>query len=136
MKRFLSFFLALMLMCSLCACDLLNNTTSPDPSTDTVITTPSTDETVVPDLNAEAVAKLEELVANHLCDENFISVIVDHVPDLFMLQEAKAIACWTYRLTMSDGIEYHIITDQNGTITSISYWNDGDTSGPQLYPAE
>ena len=133
MKRLLSLFIALMLALSMVACDL--TTTNPSDTTVPETSTPVVDETTVPDLNANAIALLEDCVSKHLCDENFISVIEAYVPDLFMLQEIRP-ACWTYFLVMSDGIEYCVITDENGTITSITYWSDGAEGGPQIYPAE
>lgn len=87
--------------------------------------------TVVPDLNADARAILDKIVEYHLADDEFVDTILTQVPDAFMLVDYRA-ACWTYFLVMSDGIEYIVITDYDGHITSISYWDpvecmDGET---------
>lgn len=83
------------------------------------------------DLNADAREILEYIVEYHLADDEFVETILTQVPDAFMLVDYRA-ACWTYFLVMSDGIEYIVITDYDGHITSISYWDpvecmDGET---------
>ena len=86
---------------------------------------------VAPDLNADARVILNTIVEHHLADDEFVETILTQVPDAFMLVDYRA-ACWTYFLVMSDGIEYIVITDYDGHITSISYWDpvactDGET---------
>lgn len=88
-------------------------------------------ETTAPDLNADARVILNTIVEYHLADDEFVDTILTQVPDAFMLVDYRA-ACWTYFLVMSDGIEYIVITDYDGHITSISYWDpvactDGET---------
>lgn len=83
------------------------------------------------DSNANAREVLEQIVDYHLADAEFIETILTQVPDVSMLVDYRA-ACWTYFLVMSDGIEYIVVTDYDGHITSISYWNpvegvDGET---------
>lgn len=83
------------------------------------------------DLNADARVILNTIVEYHLADDEFVETILTQVPDAFMLVDYRA-ACWTYFLVMSDGIEYIVITDYDGHITSISYWDpvactDGET---------
>lgn len=86
---------------------------------------------VAPDLNADARVILNTIVEYHLADDEFVDTILTQVPDAFMLVDYRA-ACWTYFLVMSDGLEYIVITDYDGHITSISYWDpvactDGET---------
>jgi hypothetical protein len=95
-------------------------------------TSPVTEgETTAPDLNADARVILNTIVEYHLADDEFVDTILTQVPDAFMLVDYRA-ACWTYFLVMSDGIEYIVITDYDGHIISISYWDpvactDGET---------
>lgn len=109
-KLFVCFVLAVCLCVSLIACDT--------PYED-VPTTEITEE--VPDLNANAIAILEEMIGERVGDSDFIDVVLAHVPDVFMLQEYRC-ACWTYFLVMEDGMEYVIFTDYDGKITSICEW--------------
>lgn len=86
---------------------------------------------VAPDLNADARVILNKIVEYHVADDEFVDTILTQVPDAFMLVDYRA-ACWTYFLVMSDGLEYIVITDYDGHITSISYWDpvactDGET---------
>ena len=88
-------------------------------------------ETTAPDLNADARVILNKIVEYHVADDEFVATILTQVPDAFMLVDYRA-ACWTYFLVMSDGLEYIVITDYDGHITSISYWDpvactDGET---------
>ena len=88
-------------------------------------------ETTAPDLNADARVILNRIVEYHVADDEFVDTILTHVPDAFMLVDYRA-ACWTYFLVMYDGLEYIVITDYDGHITSISYWDpvactDGET---------
>jgi hypothetical protein len=75
----------------------------------------------IPDLNANAILILENMIGPRVENEEFIGTILAHVPDVFMLQEYRC-ACWTYFLVMSDGMEYIVITDYDGKITSIAEW--------------
>ena len=123
MKKFLAFLLLMAMIISVVAC-------GPDKTTEIPETT-ITEQT--PDLNANALLVLEEICANHICDDTFIDVILTQVPDVFMLTDYRA-ACWTYFLVMSDGIEYIVTIDYNGKITSIAYWNpDVSESGEPFY---
>ena len=88
-------------------------------------------ETTAPDLNADARVILNRIVEYHVADDEFVDTILTQVPDAFMLVDYRA-ACWTYFLVMYDGLEYIVITDYDGHITSISYWDpvactDGET---------
>lgn len=116
MKRFLIFFLCLFMMFSLAACNLSD--TEKENTSD--ISTEVTEDII--DINAGARTVLEEIVKNHVADENFIDVVLNNVPDAFTIVDYRA-ACWTYFLETSDGLEYMVIIDYNGTITSISYWD-------------
>ena len=116
MKRCLSFLLSLLMIFSLVACG------APEVNEETVIpdtTIESTED--IPDINANAIAILEEMIGQRVGDSNFIDVVLAHVPDVFMLQEYRC-ACWTYFLVMSDGMEYIVITVYDGKITSIAEW--------------
>lgn len=115
MKRCLSFLLSLLMIFSLVACGAPE--TSEDIAPDTTIE--STED--IPDLNANAILILEEMIGSRVGNEDFIDTILTYVPDVFMLQEYRC-ACWTYFLVMSDGMEYIVTTDYNGKITSISEW--------------
>jgi hypothetical protein len=75
----------------------------------------------VPDLNANAILILEDMIGPRIGNEDFIDTVLAYVPDIFMLQEYRC-ACWTYFLVMSDGMEYIVITDYDGKITSIAEW--------------
>lgn len=116
MKRVIVILLVLAAVAaSLAGCNSLGSEPSPAPE----------------DLNADAREILEYIVEYHLADDEFVETILTQVPDAFMLVDYRA-ACWTYFLVMSDGIEYIVITDYDGHITSISYWDpvactDGDT---------
>jgi hypothetical protein len=101
---------------SLAACNLsdIEKENAPD------ISTEATEDIV--DIHAGARAVLEEIVKNHVADENFIDVVLNNVPDAFTIVGYRA-ACWTYFLETSDGLEYMVIIDYNGTVTSISYWD-------------
>ena len=116
MKRVIVILLVLAAVAaSLAGCNSLGSEPSPTPE----------------DLNADAREILEYIVEYHLADDEFVETILTQVPDAFMLVDYRA-ACWTYFLVMSDGIEYIVITDYDGHITSISYWDpvactDGDT---------
>ena len=136
MKRFLAFLLSLMMVFSLVACSPASETpetTVPDTSIESTIETPDSSTEEAPDINANAIAILEEMIGERVGDSDFIDVVLAHVPDVFMLTEYRC-ACWTYFLVMEDGLEYIITTDYDGKITSICEWypND-DTCGPALY---
>ena len=136
MKRFLAFLLSLMMVFSLVACTPTSEnpeTTVPDTSIESTIETPDSSTEEVPDINANAIAILEEMIGERVGDSNFIDVVLAHIPDVFMLKEYRC-ACWTYFLVMEDGLEYIVITDDNGKITSICEWYPSDnTCGPALY---
>lgn len=116
MKRCLSFLLSLLMIFSLVACGA-PETNEEDTIPDTTI------ESVedIPNLNANAILILEDMIGPRVGNEDFIDTILAHVPDVFMLQEYRC-ACWTYFLVMSDGMEYIVITDYDGKITSIAEW--------------
>lgn len=116
MKRCLSFLLSLLMIFSLVACgvpEISEEDTVPDATIESVED--------VPDLNANAILILEDMIGGRIGNEDFIDTILAHVPDVFMLQEYRC-ACWTYFLVMSDGMEYIVITDYDGKITSIAEW--------------
>lgn len=115
MKRCLSFLLSLLMIFSLVACG------APENSEDTVPDTTIESVEDVPNLNANAILILEDMIGPRVGNEDFIDTILAHVPDVFMLQEYRC-ACWTYFLVMSDGMEYIVITDYDGKITSIAEW--------------
>ena len=115
MKRCLSFLLSLLIIFSLVACG------APETSEDIVPDTTIESVEDVPDLNANAILILEDMIGPRIGNEDFINTVLAHVPDIFMLQEYRC-ACWTYFLVMSDGMEYIVITDYDGKITSIAEW--------------
>ena len=115
MKRCLSFLLSLLMIFSLVACG------APEISEDTVPDTTIESVEDIPDLNANAILILEDMIGPRVGNEDFIDTILTHVPDISMLQEYRC-ACWTYFLGMSDGMEYIVITDYDGKITSIAEW--------------
>ena len=115
MKRCLSFLLSLLMIFSLVACG------APEINEDTVPDTTIESVEDIPDLNANAILILEDMIGSRVGNDDFIDTILTHVPDIFMLQEYRC-ACWTYFLVMSDGMEYIVITDYDGKITSISEW--------------
>ena len=115
MKRCLSFLLSLLMIFSLVACG------APETSEDTVPDTTIESVEDVPDINANAILILEDMIGPRVGNEEFIDTILAYVPDIFMLQEYRC-ACWTYFLVMSDGMEYIVITDYDGKITSIAEW--------------
>ena len=115
MKRCLSFLLSLLMIFSLVACG------APESSEDIVPDTTIESTEDIPNLNAEAILILEDMIGPRIGNEDFIDTVLAHVPDVFMLQEYRC-ACWTYFLVMSDGMEYVIYTDYNGKITSICEW--------------
>ena len=116
MKRCLSFLLSLLMIFSLVACG------APKISEEDIVPD-TTIESVedIPDINANAILILEDMIGERVGDSNFIDIVLAHVPDVFMLQEYRC-ACWTYFLVMSDGMEYIVITDYDGKITSIAEW--------------
>jgi hypothetical protein len=114
MKKFLAFLLSLLMVFSLVAC-------APDTPEITEPDTNISTETDIPDLNADAILILEDMIGLRVGNEEFIDTILSYVPDVFMLQEYRC-ACWTYFLVMSDGMEYIVITDTDGKITSIAEW--------------
>ena len=127
MKRYLSFLLSLLMIFSLVACG------APETSEDTVPDTTIESVEDAPDLNANAILILEDMISHRVGNEDFIDTILAHVPDVFMLQEYRC-ACWTYFLVMSDGMEYIVITDYDGKITSISEWfPESGEYGIELY---
>ena len=130
MKKFLAFLLSLLMVFSLVACAPdIPESTEPDTS----ISTEVESETDIPDLNANAIVILEEMIGERIGDSDFIDVVLAYVPDVFMLKEYRC-ACWTYFLVMEDGLEYIITTDYDGKITSICEWYPEDsTCGPALY---
>lgn len=115
MKRCLSFLLSLLMIFSLVACG------APETSEDIVPDTTIESTEDIPDLNANAILILEDMIGPRIGNEDFIDTILAYVPDVYMLQEYRC-ACWTYFLVMSDGMEYIVITDYDGKITSISEW--------------
>ena len=115
MKKFLAFLLSLMMVFSLVACGV------PESSEDIVPDTTIESTEDIPNLNAEAILILEDMIGSRIGNEDFIDTVLAHVPDVFMLQEYRC-ACWTYFLVMSDGMEYIVTTDDNGKITSIAEW--------------
>lgn len=114
MKKFLAFLLSLLMVFSLVAC-------APDTPEITEPDTNISTETDIPDLNADAILILEDMIGPRVGNEEFIDTILSYVPDVFMLKEYRC-ACWTYFLVMSDGMEYIVITDTDGKITSIAEW--------------
>ena len=116
MKRCLSFLLSLLMIFSLVACG------APEISEEDIVPD-TTIESVedIPDINADAILILEEMIGERVGDSDFIDVVLAYVPDVFMLQEYRC-ACWTYFLVMSDGMEYIVTTDYDGKITSIAEW--------------
>jgi hypothetical protein len=94
---------------------------APETSEDTVPDTTIESVEDVPDLNANAILILEDMIGPRIGNEDFIDTVLAYVPDIFMLQEYRC-ACWTYFLVMSDGMEYIVITDYDGKITSIAEW--------------
>jgi hypothetical protein len=94
---------------------------APETSEDTVPDTTIESVEDVPDLNANAILILEDMVGPRADNEDFIDTVLAYVPDIFMLQEYRC-ACWTYFLVLSDGMEYIVITDYDGKITSIAEW--------------
>ena len=115
MKRCLSFLLSLLMIFSLVACG------APETSEDIVPDTTIESVEDIPDINANAILILEDMIGPRVGNEDFIDTILAYVPDVFMLQEYRC-ACWTYFLVMSDGMEYIVITDYDGKITSIAEW--------------
>lgn len=115
MKRCLSFLLSLLMIFSLVACG------APETSEDIVPDTTIESTEDIPDINANAILILEDMIGSRIGNEDFIDTILAYVPDVYMLQEYRC-ACWTYFLVMSDGMEYIVITDYDGKITSISEW--------------
>ncbi len=116
MKRCLSFLLSLLMIFSLVACgapEISEEDTVPDTTIESVED--------IPDLNANAILILEDMIGPRVGNEDFIDTILAYVPDVFMLQEYRC-ACWTYFLVMSDGMEYIVITDYDGKITLIAEW--------------
>lgn len=128
MKRLFAFLLTLLMVFSFVACGASK--------VEEEISTPSTtieSTEDIPDLNANAILILEEMISERVGDSDFIDVVLAYVPDVFMLQEYRC-ACWTYFLVMSDGMEYIIITDYDGKITSIAEWfPETEQSGIELY---
>lgn len=116
MKRCLSFLLSLLMIFSLVACGA-PETNEEDTIPDTTIESAED----IPNLNANAILILEDMIGPRVGNEDFIDTILAYVPDVFMLQEYRC-ACWTYFLVMSDGMEYIVITDYDGKITSIAEW--------------
>ena len=115
MKKCLSFLLSLLMIFSLVACG------APDTNEDVIPDTTIESSEEVPDINANAILILEDMIGQRVGDSDFIDVVLANVPDVFMLQEYRC-ACWTYFLVMSDGMEYIVITDYDGKITSIAEW--------------
>lgn len=115
MKRYLSFLLSLLLIFSLVACD------APESNEDIVPDTTIESSEEIPNLNANAVLILEDMIGSRVGNEDFIDTVLANVPDVFMLQDYRC-ACWTYFLVMSDGMEYIISIDYDGKITSICEW--------------
>ena len=115
MKRCLSFLLSLLMIFSLVACG------APETSEDIVPDTTIESVEDIPDINANAILVLEDMIGPRVGNEDFIDTILAYVPDVFMLQDYRC-ACWTYFLVMSDGMEYIVITDYDGKITSIAEW--------------
>jgi hypothetical protein len=93
----------------------------PETSEDTVPDTTIESVEDIPDINVNAILILEDMIGPRVENEEFIDTILTYVPDVFMLQEYRC-ACWTYFLVMSDGMEYIVITDYDGKITSIAEW--------------
>lgn len=115
MKRCLSFLLSLLMIFSLVACG------APETSEDIVPDTTIESVEDIPDLNANAILILEDMIGSRAGNEDFIDTVLANVPDVFMLQEYRC-ACWTYFLVMSDGMEYIISINYDGKITSICEW--------------
>ena len=127
MKRCLSFLLSLLMIFSLVACN------APDTSEDIIPDTTIESSEEVPDINANAILILEDMIGERVGDSDFIDVVLAYVPDVFMLKEYRC-ACWTYFLVMEDGLEYIVTTDYDGKIVSICEWYpDDSTCGPALY---
>lgn len=131
MKRFIAMLFALLMTLNLCACAAPEVIApSLDPTETTVVIE---SDNPVEDLTAGAKAILVECGETQSWDESFIPTVLAQVPDIFMLSEIRC-ACYTYFLVMSDGVEFIIHTNDDGVITSISYWEDGST-GLKIYDA-
>lgn len=131
MKRFIAMLFALLMALNLCACTTPEVIApSLDPTETTVVTEP---DNPIEDLTAGAKAILVECGETQSWDESFIPTVLAQVPDIFMLSEIQC-ACYTYFLVMNDGVEFIIHTNDDGVITSISYWEDG-SAGLKIYDA-
>jgi hypothetical protein len=87
----------------------------------------------VEDLNAGARMMLEECAETHVADDEFVDTILTQVPDIYMLEDI-GYACWTYFLELNDGTVFIVLTDYDGHIVSISYWNaDVGNAGDTIY---
>lgn len=131
MKRFIAMLFALLMALNLCAC-ATSEVIAPslDPTETTVVTEP---DNPIEDLTAGAKAILVECGETQSWDESFIPTVLAQVPDIFMLSEIRCV-CYTYFLVMNDGVEFIIHTNDDGVITSISYWEDG-SAGLKIYDA-
>ena len=83
MKKFLAFLLSLMMVFSLVACGV------PESSEDIVPDTTIESTEDIPNLNAEAILILENMIGSRIGNEDFIDTVLAHVPDVFMLQEYR-----------------------------------------------
>lgn len=140
MKKFIAFVLSILLMFSMCSCELflvenptkteivetIVSTTEENVSEETA-TLPST---IVPDLTDKARTALIAYAGEFNWDISVVDEILSHVPDMDMMDKVEKIDDTNFKLVMSDGIVYNLVIDaQTKALTSIV-----DATGNGLYP--
>jgi hypothetical protein len=153
MKRMIAFLMSLMLVLSLCACQIPEvNAPTTDPTTSTVVTdptetTPST-ETTVPSTDAtestETTWHLQEVadkLAGYAIEFEWNDGVVDIIltvglPDLDMFDRVERINVTAYLIYLSDGTSYRMVLDAgSGDVVDIVNNVDVPTENDSYYKA-
>jgi hypothetical protein len=146
MKKFIAFVLSILLMFSMCSCELfpVENPTKTETVETTVSTTeenvseetvtlPSTivpGEPEAPDLTDKSRTALIAYASEFNWNTSIVDEILSCVPDMDMMDKVEKIDDTNFKLVMTDGIVYNLVIDaQTRALISIV-----DAVGNGLYP--
>lgn len=128
MKKFFAIGLCILMVIALVACAPKDTNFFPaEPEVEYT-------EGVIEDLAADAYKVLDDIYINHNVCAEFTDVLFNVIPDMFMLIDYhfEDSVCF---LEMSDGIEYAVIVDDSGHVTSVFVWDTtSNTPGSIIYP--
>jgi hypothetical protein len=133
MKRIITFLMSLLLVLSLCACDIPEvNAPATDPTETTVTTEPTGTETTVPSTDATEstdptwhLQEVADKLAGYAIDFNWNDSVVDTIltcglPDMDMFDRVEMLNVTTYDIYLSDNTIYRVVLDAgSGDVQTI-----------------